>query len=64
MYVIVNAEGKVYNGSLSDTRHIWAKPSTIHFHVVIFPLKEEAEDIQQMLGVEGTTVTPITDLSI
>lgn len=62
MFVIMNQEGKVYNGSLSDTRHIWATPTNPHFHAVIFPTKEDAEDIQQMLNIDGTKIIPITDL--
>lgn len=64
MYVIVNPEGKVYNGSFSETRHIWATPNKLHFHLVIFPMKEEAEDVQRLLDIEGTTIIPITELSI
>ncbi|MGZ8855867.1 MAG: hypothetical protein ACXW07_08040 [Nitrososphaeraceae archaeon] len=63
MYVIQDKDGKIYNGSFSETRHIWSQTSKFHFHCVVFPLEEEAEDVNQTLDVEGTKVVPIKDIS-
>ena len=61
MFVIVNKERQVYNGSLNGTRHIWATIQFPHFHAVIFTSKEEANDIQNSIG-EETRAIPLTDL--
>ncbi|PPD55530.1 MAG: hypothetical protein CTY12_00710 [Methylotenera sp.] len=61
MYVIVNKQRQVYNGSINETRHIWATVQYPHFHAVIFPSKEEANDIQNVIG-EETRAIPLADL--
>lgn len=61
MFVIVNKQRQVYNGSLREDKHIWATVQIPHFHAVIFPSQSEADDIQNLIQ-EETIVIPVRDL--
>jgi hypothetical protein len=61
MLVIVNKQRQVYSGSINENKHIWVTVAVPYFHAVIFPSKEEANNIQNLIN-EETRAIPLTDL--
>lgn len=61
MFVIVNKQRQVYNGSLREDKHIWVTVQFPHFHAVIFTSESEANDIQNLIK-EETRAIPLADL--